>query len=249
METHIKKPTQCTAKSKRSGNRCKRAPSKEMTVCAMHGGKTPKGFQSPHYKHGRHSRYLNHLPPSERARFAENADTLKIPSIQDEINLTQIHLQELLETLPDSTLFENWTKIRAVVKNLQTAVADPPGDNEQPSSPSPAEYFEQLDKLFRHTESSIKTWDRIHPLIDRLRCLQETHNKLRVSALAEAEKLWQLVPVAVFREFATECVKQFDLSPGDIKITQIDGVAAAYNILPKVIREPISFLQPTDKAG
>jgi hypothetical protein len=32
---------QCTAKSKRSGERCKRAPVRGLSVCSMHGGKTP----------------------------------------------------------------------------------------------------------------------------------------------------------------------------------------------------------------
>lgn len=34
-------PRQCTARSKRSGERCKRAPIIGGTVCAMHGGKAP----------------------------------------------------------------------------------------------------------------------------------------------------------------------------------------------------------------
>lgn len=33
---------QCTARSKRSGERCKRAPVMGATVCAMHGGKAPQ---------------------------------------------------------------------------------------------------------------------------------------------------------------------------------------------------------------
>jgi len=43
---------QCTAKSKRSGKRCKRWASPGRTKCRMHGGRTPRGKDSPHFKHG-----------------------------------------------------------------------------------------------------------------------------------------------------------------------------------------------------
>lgn len=41
MTGHLMDRRQCTAMSKQSGERCKRAPIKGGTVCAMHGGKAP----------------------------------------------------------------------------------------------------------------------------------------------------------------------------------------------------------------
>lgn len=47
----------CGAKT-RSGGKCQRSPLKGATRCALHGGKTPVGADSPNLKHGRYSKYL-----------------------------------------------------------------------------------------------------------------------------------------------------------------------------------------------
>lgn len=49
---------QCTAKSKQSGQQCKRYAAAGSTKCVMHGGATPRGADSPNLKHGRYSPYL-----------------------------------------------------------------------------------------------------------------------------------------------------------------------------------------------
>lgn len=49
---------QCTAKSKQSGQRCKRSATSGSTKCSIHGAKTPRGADSPNLKHGRYSPYL-----------------------------------------------------------------------------------------------------------------------------------------------------------------------------------------------
>lgn len=49
---------QCKAKSKRSGERCRRYAMNGREVCYMHGGKTPVGLALPQTKTGLYSRYL-----------------------------------------------------------------------------------------------------------------------------------------------------------------------------------------------
>jgi len=48
----------CNAKT-RSGTPCKRSPAKGSTRCRLHGGATPKGPDSPHFKHGMYSKYIS----------------------------------------------------------------------------------------------------------------------------------------------------------------------------------------------
>jgi hypothetical protein len=48
---------QCTATSKRSGQRCRKHAMRGRNVCLAHGGRTPLGFGSPHWKTGLHSRH------------------------------------------------------------------------------------------------------------------------------------------------------------------------------------------------
>ncbi len=56
-------PRQCTATSKRTGERCRKSAMLGRTVCLAHGGRTPRGVASPHFKHGRHSKQLPFRPP------------------------------------------------------------------------------------------------------------------------------------------------------------------------------------------
>lgn len=53
---------QCTATSKRSGKRCRKSSMTDRTVCLLHGGKTPRGVASPHFRHGRYSILLRARP-------------------------------------------------------------------------------------------------------------------------------------------------------------------------------------------
>lgn len=47
----------CKAKGRVSKKPCNNPPVTGRAVCRMHGGATPRGAESPHYKHGLYSRY------------------------------------------------------------------------------------------------------------------------------------------------------------------------------------------------
>lgn len=51
----------CGAKT-RKGTPCQRPPMAGMARCRLHGGATPIGMASPHYKHGRRSRFFSWWP-------------------------------------------------------------------------------------------------------------------------------------------------------------------------------------------
>ena len=46
-------PRQCTARSKRSGERCLRYAARGCRVCRMHGANSRRGPQHPNFRHGR----------------------------------------------------------------------------------------------------------------------------------------------------------------------------------------------------
>lgn len=48
---------QCTAKSKQTGEQCRRFATPGRTVCYYHGGRSLVGVASATYKHGKYSRY------------------------------------------------------------------------------------------------------------------------------------------------------------------------------------------------
>lgn len=60
---------QCSARSKQSGERCKKDAVAGTTVCHIHGGKSLKGADSPAFKTGQYSRYRQHLSDKIRAKL------------------------------------------------------------------------------------------------------------------------------------------------------------------------------------
>src|SRR5690606_41191566 len=74
---------QRTAKSKRSGQRCKRHARPGRSVCVMHGGKAPAaGPTHPTFKHGRYSKALGGTTIQEQYEKART-DPHLLPRTED----------------------------------------------------------------------------------------------------------------------------------------------------------------------
>lgn len=91
---------QCTAKSKRSGQRCRKHAMRGRTVCLAHGGRTPRGTSSPHFRHGRYSRSL---PGQLLAIYEKTVRDPRLLSLRDEIALTEAMIVDRLQDLKDDT--------------------------------------------------------------------------------------------------------------------------------------------------
>ena len=89
---------QCTAKSKRSGEQCRKPAMKGRTVCLAHGGRTPRGVASPNFTTGRYSRSL---PGYLVADYKRAMHDLKLLSLRDELALTDAKIGGLLGQLDD----------------------------------------------------------------------------------------------------------------------------------------------------
>lgn len=84
---------QCQAKSKQSGAQCKKFAVPGKRVCGIHGGKTPGGLASPHFKTGRHSKYL---PKNLLGKYKEAINDPDLLQLRDEIALMDTRLGEVL---------------------------------------------------------------------------------------------------------------------------------------------------------
>jgi len=69
-------------------------------VCLAHGGTTPRGAASPHFKIGRYSRSL---PGHLVAAYEEALSDPRLLSLRDDIALTDAMLMETLSQLDDDT--------------------------------------------------------------------------------------------------------------------------------------------------
>lgn len=88
----------CTAMSKTTGQQCRQPAIKGSTKCHYHGGKTPKGIASPHFKTGRYSR---HLPAQLAERYEAALTDPDLISLRDEIALTDAEIGRALAILQD----------------------------------------------------------------------------------------------------------------------------------------------------
>lgn len=88
----------CGAKT-RSGKPCQKSPMEGRNRCRLHGGATPRGAFSPHFKHGKYSRYLPHDVRQMYQRALSDPDMI---SVRDEIALIRAMITHRLEHWPES---------------------------------------------------------------------------------------------------------------------------------------------------
>lgn len=68
--------------------------------CRMHGGPTPRGIASPHFKHGKDSRYLQHLPAALALHF--DPDSPHLIQLGEELALLKAGIGAALQQLQAS---------------------------------------------------------------------------------------------------------------------------------------------------
>lgn len=106
---------QCKAKSKRSGQQCQQPAMHGSEVCYMHGGKTPKGIASPHFKTGRWS---NHLTGKIAAAYADMESDETLLSLRDDIRLSDAMLRANFAKLQTGESGEAWKLMKKAVDGL-----------------------------------------------------------------------------------------------------------------------------------
>ena len=112
----------CTAKAKGSHEQCKNYVVRGRSKCRLHGGATPRGIASPHFKHGR---YSQDLPTQISTSLEEGCLPLNFLQLTDEISLCDNRLQELTEQLGFAAKDDYtrvWQEIMSVVDSRRRLV-------------------------------------------------------------------------------------------------------------------------------
>lgn len=115
---------QCSATSKRSGERCRKHAMKGRSVCRAHGGATPRGMASPHWKHGR---YSSALPEGLAARYEAALADSRLLSLRDDIALVNLEITEALASVcgkfPDPAVEQDaWIRVRQAMETRRKLV-------------------------------------------------------------------------------------------------------------------------------
>lgn len=110
--------SQCTAKSKRSGERCKAQAVRGRTTCRMHGGTHPVGALAPQYKHGRYSKVL---PPKLLDRYQDAQRDPELLALREEITVVDAMLAEALHRIDETDSAEAWADAQKHYRAMETA--------------------------------------------------------------------------------------------------------------------------------
>lgn len=111
----------CGAKT-RAGHPCQQRPMPNGR-CRMHGGATPRGVASPHFRHGRYSKAL---PVRLAAVYAQARTDDDLLAVRDEAALLQVRIGELLTRLAADDVQDDariWREVRTTIDALRKASA------------------------------------------------------------------------------------------------------------------------------
>jgi hypothetical protein len=104
---------QCTARSKRTGERCKAKAMTGKDKCYHHGGKSRVGALSTAFRHGRHSKYL---PEQMLERYNVAQQDPERLALADEIALIDTAITQLIEDVTTFSDPDRLDSLRALVE-------------------------------------------------------------------------------------------------------------------------------------
>lgn len=163
---------QCTAKSKQSGERCKRHAAPGRNVCVMHGGRTPRGADSPSFRHGRYSK---HLPSRLAATYEASLSDPALLELREEIALVDARIGELLARTDSAGSAERWQEARDGYEQFQRAYASG-------KLPAMKAALQALGESITRGQSDYAAWDEIARALEQRRRLVESERRRAVEA-------------------------------------------------------------------
>src|SRR5581483_3937130 len=158
----------CGAKT-RAGGTCKQ-PALTNGRCRYHGGKTPHGVKSPHFKHGRYSKYL---PTKLAARYTEAAADKDLLELHAEIALIDARLSDVLERIHKGESGTLWEQIGIEFDKFKRAQVIKDTDEARAA-------LAALDRLITEGIADYAAWKEVFELVEQRRKLVESERKRMV---------------------------------------------------------------------
>ena len=157
----------CNAKSKQTGEQCKRPVIAGTTKCYHHGGMSLRGTASPTFKTGQYSKFL---PTRLLSTYQQTLSDPKLWELNEKAALVNSRLVELVEKLDTGETGETWKALRAAFKNLRKAI----------NEGNPTEMIMLLGVIENLIESGSKdylAWSEIVELISVYKGLSESERR------------------------------------------------------------------------
>lgn len=168
----------CSAFQKDGFKICTRVDLYENGRCTIHGGRTPIGADSPHFKTGKFSA---HLPERLRERYEEALADDALQDFTEDLALIETRLADLFTQLDTGGGREIFAEIQDAYKAFKYANID--GDKK-----AMREALRRLDEGIDRGGSEGNIWGEIH-------MLQEQRRKIVLSQAKHLQITNQMIPV------------------------------------------------------
>ena len=176
--------TTCGAKT-RSATPCQRPPVAGRERCRLHGGATPIGAGSPHFRTGRHSRYL---PTRLAARYDEAQADQRLLELRDDIALVDARIADLLARVDTGESGALW-------KQAQNAYQTMLREQRAGNSAAATDHLRAVGDLLARGAEDHAVWGEIMSLLDQRRRLAESERRrlLETDQMITAERVMVLI--------------------------------------------------------
>lgn len=160
----------CKAKSKRSGEQCKRSAVVGREVCAVHGGKSPKGAASALFKTGKYSKYL---PARMLAAYESSLNDPQLLDLKQSVALIDARLTDLLSRVDSGESGALWMAVVGTYNHLRKTYRG--GDHVQIMKA-----FAVMDEVINKAIDDYAAWGEIGQLLDARRKHVETQQRVEL---------------------------------------------------------------------
>jgi hypothetical protein len=180
---------QCRATAKHTQAQCRKHAIRGRDVCRLHGGRTPRGPASVHWKGGRYSR---HLPARLAAQYEAAAQDPELTELRSDIALTDARIIDLLQRVDTGEAGAVWRAAKATLRRVQRAQAR--GDPDKMRA-----HLDTLQGLIERGAGDYAAWREIGEQIEARRRLCESEHKRMVllQQCISAEKAMVLLEVVI----------------------------------------------------
>lgn len=123
----------------------------------MHGGLTPTGIASPHFKSGKYSRVL---PAGLKERYEQAISDEELVSLRDELGMMDVRLAELAQRLQGGEAGQLWGDLRAAEAAFTRAM-------EAGDTGNAGQAMKRISELIRRGGPAEGQWEELLDLIQK----------------------------------------------------------------------------------
>lgn len=218
---------QCTAKSKRTGERCKNHAIRGRETCRFHGGTHKRGYDNPRTITGSQSKYLNYLPQNLRNRYDDLLNDKSLRNLDDRIAILDLRLSQLLSDTEHGDYGSLYTQIQnraySVQKLLDKCQRVASSKREETFNELLDE-FEDLSMMIQTGQSQYQTWQEIRSTINDIKGLVKAISDIEY----QGEKAVTLKELAQFMAGITKLIQRANLDTEQARFLS-EGLMTLWN--------------------